>query len=212
LFFGKKLDSFLKKGCFPTKKSARLFSFSTLFLSLLVSCATKDGASSVQSSSVSSFISASLLTERTVPFYVLSLAAKQDADFYFLADNVLSRLDGSLLETAYRADVNLDHAFDDKDVLSSKRLFCLTSPTSFSCANLVFSYLKDSGSATLLGKTSGGGGCDKHPCLLADGTAISISDCDQFVSVKNGSAYSADEGVTPDVEITSLRRSMTAPL
>lgn len=59
------------------------------------------------------------------------------------------RVDDSFAETAYRPDVNLDHVFDDKDTLTSKRLFCLTSPASFSCSDLVAASLKDSKSVSL---------------------------------------------------------------
>ena len=37
----------------------------------------------------------------------------------------------------YRADVNLDDAFDEKDVLTGKNVYLLTSPITFSCANYV---------------------------------------------------------------------------
>ena len=44
---------------------------------------------------------------------------------------------GAETTAIYQADVNLDHQFDEKDNLSHLHLFCLTSPYSFSCGNLV---------------------------------------------------------------------------
>ena len=52
----------------------------------------------------------------------------------------------------YRADINLDREFDEKDELTGKNLYCLTSPVSFSCANLVPGICKASGRVTLRGE------------------------------------------------------------
>jgi hypothetical protein len=117
--------------------------------------------------------------------------------------NVLSRLDGSLSETFYKTDINLDHAFDEKDVLANKRLFCITSPFSFSCANSTSAFLHDSEMVTMLGRKSAGGACIVRDFLLADGTAMILSDYDLYVHIKNGVPASVDDGVTPDVEITA---------
>lgn len=81
--------------------------------------------------------------------------------------------------------------------------FCLTSSFFFSCANCTANVLHDSDRVTVLGKRSAGGACISRGFLLADGTAVHISDCDGYVHVKNGSTSSIDSGVTPDVEINS---------
>jgi C-terminal processing protease CtpA/Prc len=112
-------------------------------------------------------------------------------------------VDGAKSECVYRADVNLDYAFDEKDTIASKRLFCLTSPFSFSCGNLVPSLLKSSTKVTMLGKTSGGGACSVLGLTTADGTSFNISGFRKFYNVKNGIFYSNDEGAAPDLEITS---------
>ena len=71
--------------------------------------------------------------------------------------SVTSPVTGAQCTALYRADINLDHEFDEKDELTGKNLYCLTSPVSFSCANLVPCIFKASGRVTLLGDTTGGG-------------------------------------------------------
>lgn len=112
-------------------------------------------------------------------------------------------IDGAKSECVYHADVNLDYVFDEKDTIASKRLFCLTSPFSFSCGNLVPSLLKSSSKVTMLGKTSGGGACSVLNMATADGTSFNISGFRKFFNVKNGIFYSNDEGASPDYEIAS---------
>jgi hypothetical protein len=102
----------------------------------------------------------------------------------------------------YRADVNLDHVFDDKDTLSDKNLYCLISPSSFSSGNLVPSFFKNSGKVTLLGQNSGGGACNVQPLVSATGTYLTISSERVLSRVINGSYYDIDQGVAPDYPIT----------
>ena len=85
---------------------------------------------------------------------------------WFLGDapfSVKNMATGALSTSVYRADVNLDHQYDEKDTVADKRLFCLISPVSFSCGNLVPAALKSSQKVTLLGRTSGGGSCVVQP-------------------------------------------------
>ena len=79
---------------------------------------------------------------------------------WFLGEAAISGTDnmtGAMGTTTYRADVNRDGVFDEKDTVADKNLFCLISPCSFSSGNLVPCVFKDSGMVTLLGRTSGGG-------------------------------------------------------
>ena len=106
--------------------------------------------------------------------------------------------------TNYSADVNLDGIFDEKDSIADKNLYCIVSPVSFSCGNLVPALLKASGKVTIIGKTSGGGACAVHNSVTADGTMFSISSPLRMSTVKNGSYYSIDTGIDPDLILTKL--------
>ena len=105
----------------------------------------------------------------------------------------------------YRADVNLDHEFNEQDTLAGRglNLYCLTSPSSFSCGNLVPWAFKEDGRVTLLGKVTGGGSCCVFNRASAWGTAFQISGPMRLSFVKNGSYYDVDRGVEPDHIIDS---------
>ena len=111
---------------------------------------------------------------------------------------------GAMTNAIYRADVNLDGSFDEKDTVADKNLFCLISPVSFSCGNLVPAALKSSGKVTLLGQTSGGGSCIVQPMTTAYGTLFQISAAQRMSFLKNGSFYDIDQGVEPDHHIGRL--------
>ena len=104
----------------------------------------------------------------------------------------------------YRADVNLDRKFDEKDTLAGKHVYCITCPRSFSCGNLLPAMLKAHQAATLIGRTSGGGACIVQKMSTAWGTLIQISGNMRLSFRKNGSFYDIDEGVEPDVYIDHL--------
>ena len=105
---------------------------------------------------------------------------------------------GTLSASAYRADVNLDREFDERDVLTGKNLYCLISPVSFSCGNLVPCVFKESAKVTLLGRTSGGGSCSVMNVSTAWGTSFQISGKNRLSFLKNGSFYDIDRGADPD--------------
>ena len=107
---------------------------------------------------------------------------------------------GAQVTRYFRADVNLDHQFDENDTLAGKglNLYCLISPKSFSCGNLVPWVLKSSGNVSLLGKTSGGGSCVVGFNTTAWGTTYQYSSAKRLSFVKNGSYYDVDQGVEPD--------------
>jgi C-terminal processing protease CtpA/Prc len=104
----------------------------------------------------------------------------------------------------YKADTNFDHVFDDKDGLSGKKLFCLSSPCSFRCGNLLPAMLKESGAVTMLGQTSGGGACSTYPITLADGTFYQVSGYRMLSTCKNGIFYDIDRGVEPDYRLSDF--------
>ena len=111
---------------------------------------------------------------------------------------------GALSTATYRADTNLDRVFDERDVLTDKRIFCLISPVSFSCGNLVPAVFKYSQRVTLLGRTSGGGSCTILPMSTAWGTMFQISSQRRMSFFKNGSFYDIDQGVDPDIYLTKI--------
>ena len=122
---------------------------------------------------------------------------------WFLGDAEFSVRDtftGSESTIVYRADVNLDREFDEKDTLVGKglNLYCLISPLSFSCGNLIPWAFKADSRVTLLGKVTGGGSCVVFPRASAWGTSFQVSGPMRVSFVKNGSYYDVDEGVDPD--------------
>ncbi|MBR0449774.1 MAG: hypothetical protein IIX30_03055, partial [Clostridia bacterium] len=101
----------------------------------------------------------------------------------------------------YMVDVNLDHEFDERDTISDKNLYCIISPLSFSCGNLVPALLKESGMVTLIGDTSGGGACSVQIASTADGSIFNISSPNKISVVSNGSYYTVDRGIEPHAYI-----------
>ena len=112
-------------------------------------------------------------------------------------------LTGALVTQDYKTDLNLDRKFDERDNLLKYNLFCLTSPNSFSCGNLVPSVLKNSHRVTILGQTSGGGACIVQHMTSADGCVFCLSGPYRMSYTKNGSFYDIDRGVTPDFVLPS---------
>ena len=103
------------------------------------------------------------------------------------------------------ADANLNNLYGEEDdalVQKDVDVYCLISPSSFSCGNLVPAALKLSHSATLIGQTSGGGSCAVLPCTSASGTFFQISGPKQLALPKNGTFYNIDSGIDPDVVLT----------
>lgn len=120
---------------------------------------------------------------------------------WFLGDAQVSITDpvtGAESTVAFRADVNLDHQYDSRDNLSDLELYCLISPESFSCGNLVPWAFKADGRVTLLGKTSGGGSCVVRRLSTSWGSCYQISGAKRISFVKNGAYYDVDRGVDPD--------------
>ena len=104
----------------------------------------------------------------------------------------------------YRADINLDRKFDDTDTVKNYNLYCLISPVSFSCGNLLPSVFKNSQNVTLIGKTSGGGSCIVQNISTAYGTLFQISGPGRLSFTKNGSFYDIDQGMEPDVYLDNI--------
>ena len=126
---------------------------------------------------------------------------------WFLGDapfSVKNMATGAMSNAVYRADINLDHTYDEKDTVADKHLYCLVSPVSFSCGNLVPAALKASENVTLIGRTTGGGSCVVQPMSTAYGTVFQISSCNRMSFLKNGSFYDIDQGVAPDYYVDDI--------
>jgi hypothetical protein len=115
--------------------------------------------------------------------------------------NTMNPFDGATASLTYYGDTNLDGTFDLNDYLTGKKVYCLTTESSFSCGNLLPSVFKASGAATILGHTSGGGACIVGKAALPDGSTYQLSSREVLCTRKNGSYYNVDQGVQPDYVI-----------
>ena len=130
--------------------------------------------------------------------------------------NVKNTMTGASTTSRYLIDANRDGKFDEKDTLADQglNLYCLISPVSFSCGNLVPNEFKSDPHVTLIGKTSGGGSCSFMPMTTAGGTIFRISGFRRMSVFKNGSFYDIDRGADPDIYIDRIeeyydRKSLT---
>ena len=70
--------------------------------------------------------------------------------------SALNPMTGAMATAVYNVDLNLDHQYGQEDQgLTTKNVYCLTSPVSFSCGNLVPCVFKNSNQVTIIGRTSG---------------------------------------------------------
>ena len=115
---------------------------------------------------------------------------------------------GSEYSNTYHADVDLDGEITSKDTLASKplKIYCVISSSTFSCGNLLASCLKESKSAKLLGRKSGGGACAVQACVTPDGNVFTFSGNYKFSAVRNGVYHTIDEGVNPDYPIEDAKK------
>ena len=112
---------------------------------------------------------------------------------------------GAMSIMYYKCDLNLNEFSSDDDgdsLVGRYNLYCIISPESFSCGNLVPAFFKDSCEVTLIGQRSGGGSCVVLPCTSASGTRFQISGTSQIALVKNGTFYNVDDGIDPDIVLT----------
>jgi len=112
--------------------------------------------------------------------------------------SIRSSFTGAISTGTYQIDANLDGVFDEHDTVADKKLYCLISPYSFSCGNLIPNVFKSSHVVTLLGRESGGGSCSVLPMSTAYGSSFQISSPNHMAYVKNGSYYDTDTGIEPD--------------
>lgn len=120
------------------------------------------------------------------------------------AFSVMNTFTGAMSTASYRADVNLDRTFNANDVVDTVPVYCLISPVSFSCGNLVPAAFKSSGRVKLLGCASGGGSCTVQNVATAWGTYFEISSNKRMSFLKNGVFYDIDQGIEPDYPIARV--------
>lgn len=142
----------------------------------------------------------------------LNGGGRADAAIYviswFLGEAAITNVDtftDAQRSGVYVTDVNMDYDFNMDDWLLYKyNLYCLVSPYSFSCGNLVPWAFKANGAVTLIGRATGGGSCLVQAMSTAWGTIYQMSGFKRLAFVKNGSFYDVDRGVEPDVVLTKL--------
>ena len=115
--------------------------------------------------------------------------------------NITNSITGAKCSSVYVCDINADGKFDENDTIKDKKLFCLISPASFSCGNMVPAMLKSSDRVVLLGETSGGGSAVVYETMAADSTIFNISSRYVIKENKNGSNYDIDKGIEPHVRL-----------
>ena len=115
--------------------------------------------------------------------------------------NITNSITGAKCSSVYVCDINADGKFDENDTIKDKKLFCLISPASFSCGNMVPAMLKSSDRVVLLGETSGGGSACVYTTMAADSTIFQISSRYVMSENKNGSNYDIDKGIEPHVRL-----------
>ena len=135
---------------------------------------------------------------------------------WFTGEAVFSLLDtmtGAETIIGYRTDLNLNgvalsnpeggsEEYDPGDTVSGQyNLYCLISPSSFSCANLVPAIFEQAGGITLIGQRTGGGSNVVLPVTTASGMIFQMSGPLQITTYKNGSLYGVDTGVEPHVRL-----------
>ena len=122
--------------------------------------------------------------------------------------NFTDPITGAKWAATYVADVDFDGNYmsdatpDTGDTIWDKNLFCLISPCSFSCGNMVPAMLKASDRVTIIGAASSGGSSTVQPSSTADGTCFRMSSKYVMSLNKNGSNYDIDRGVEPHYYIS----------
>ena len=92
----------------------------------------------------------------------------------------------------YRTDTNNDGLYNIDDGYDDYNWYILTSPSTYSAANLFTHYSKiNNSNVKVIGKKAGGGGCSILPLVMIDGTTLQISGINQNVSISSkGTSYS----------------------
>ncbi|MCR4923015.1 MAG: hypothetical protein K5931_03310 [Lachnospiraceae bacterium] len=121
-------------------------------------------------------------------------------------NNTINTMTAAKTCSVYEIDTNRDGKFDDNDTLAGKglNLYCLVSPVSFSCGNLLPAEFKTSPEVTLIGKPTAGGTCTINFLSTASGSTLTLSSFKKMCRMHNGIFYNIDQGVEPDYKINKL--------
>ncbi|MBR3160295.1 MAG: hypothetical protein IKF14_14515 [Atopobiaceae bacterium] len=114
-------------------------------------------------------------------------------------------LTNGLQVLSYYADVNLDNKFDGSDTLDGLNVYCLVSPATFQCGNLLAQALRASHRVTLVGTCTGGGSFQTTTALTASGSAFAFANNMQLNYVENGSIFDVEHSVDAAIQVASPR-------
>ncbi len=115
--------------------------------------------------------------------------------------NIVNPVTGAKFTEAVNVDNDLDGDLTDDDSYEGKyKFYVLTSPASFSSANLFALLSKDNNKAKIIGSTSSGGDCSIRVGISVDGTSFNMSSTLRYV-YKDGST--ADNGISVDYKLDS---------
>ena len=130
----------------------------------------------------------------------------------FMTDKPIPYLSGNLISGEMNleymlVDTDGDGDYRDADAYDMYDWYVLSSPVSFSAANLLTTIVKETGFATVIGEQSGGGTCSVFTLVLPDGMTTNISSANLvFLSsvyeqgVITGGNF-VESGVTPDIPL-----------
>lgn len=110
--------------------------------------------------------------------------------------------DKSITKVSRKADINYDQKIDEQDFLPDDvNVYCIISPSSFSCGNLLPCRLKEFSNTKFIGSRSGGGCCSvENSVCLPNGAFLTISSC--FSALMKDSTQdnviTVDDGVVAD--------------
>lgn len=107
-----------------------------------------------------------------------------------------------IFDYKYKVDTNYDGVYDDADLQAKDyKVYCLTSPASFSCGNLFPTILKQSGAGKIIGQTSGGGCCSILYMSSALGDVFTLSSPTCLGSKLDDGSFISNDAESPPIFI-----------
>ena len=120
--------------------------------------------------------------------------------------NILGAHTGSLNQSTFKVDINLDGKIDENDKslyeLGYKIAF-VNSKYSYSCGNAMPIMVKENKSdVIMMGETTGGGTCVVRTAYSALGSQYSISGLQMIAQEKDGKIINVEDGIKADIALT----------